>query len=179
MMGIKRWLGRALTIAMLLVALLAIGISVVAVSATHHGYRALTMQTGSMVPLIKPGDLVLVRRVAPETLQPGDIVSFAAPLGSGLLVTHRIISRDDSPAGPVFRTKGDRNDAADPWSFSYQASGWKVVRVLPGIGRLQALAQGTTGRLVATLGVFVVTLLLLWPAFAGPRPSGDTAKTSA
>ena len=60
----------------------------------------------------------------------GDVITYRPPPGAGPdgLVTHRIaaITRDERGAR-VFRTKGDANPAADPWTFTL--SGERQARV--------------------------------------------------
>ena len=50
----------------------------------------------------------------------GDVITYRPPAGSGPagLVTHRIVAITTDEAGRrTFRTKGDANDVADPWTF--------------------------------------------------------------
>ena len=50
-------------------------------------------------------------------LRKGDVITYVPP-GNVEPVTHRLISRKDGKkGGPVFRTKGDNNDVADPRKF--------------------------------------------------------------
>jgi signal peptidase I len=64
----------------------------------------LPVLTDSMTPLIKPGDMVRVARVAPQKVRFGDIVVFRR--GSELIV-HRVLKRQHTPDGIVFSEKGD------------------------------------------------------------------------
>src|SRR5512140_2461685 len=70
--------------------------------------------SGSMEPLIRAGDDVLVRAVPLERLRPGDILLVDAGVAEGAaFVVHRL--RALRPDG-VFVTYGDRNLAPDrPW----------------------------------------------------------------
>jgi signal peptidase I len=56
-------------------------------------------------------------------LRVGDVITYIPPAGAGPrhLVTHRIHSVDRDGSGrPVFRTKGDANRVADPWTFTLE-----------------------------------------------------------
>ncbi len=64
------------------------------------GLRLVYVKSGSMIPTLFPGDLVLVQR--PSRLRPGDIVVFRTDDG---LVIHRLMGVRDGTA----YTKGDAN----------------------------------------------------------------------
>jgi len=96
--------------------------------------------TGSMAPLVQPGDELVIRAATPETLRPGDLVLFDA---GGLFVAHRL--RVVLPDGRLL-TQGDRNIAADrPWPGSALigvavavARGEQVLDLTAGPGRARA-----------------------------------------
>lgn len=82
------------------------------------GFRTYAITGGSMEGTISRGALIVDRIVPVSALQVGDIITFRPP-GEGELVTHRIVSIDTKTAAqPLFRTKGDANESADPWSFT-------------------------------------------------------------
>lgn len=85
------------------------------------GYQTSTMLTGSMFPLINPGDVVVsVPRPAAE-LKTGDVITYGIPVEDHRVETHRVIEVDRSAGGTVtVRTKGDANPAADPWTATLQ-----------------------------------------------------------
>lgn len=85
------------------------------------GYQTSTMLTGSMSPLINPGDVVVsVARPAAE-LKTGDVITYGIPVEDHRVETHRVIEVDRSAGGIVtVRTKGDANPAADPWTATLQ-----------------------------------------------------------
>jgi signal peptidase I len=142
--------------------------SVLAISAANHGgYQVLGMKTGSMRPAIEPGDLVVAERVASADIRTGDVITFRAPTGSHAPYTHRVIGIQYGARGPELLTQGDANAAPDRWTVRYLAEGWRVVRVIPRAGLVVAYAQSPTGRRIVAASVFVLTLALLWPVFAG------------
>ncbi|WP_318249312.1 signal peptidase I [Geoglobus acetivorans] len=79
---------------------------------------ALIVLSGSMVPVIYPGDIVLVFEKNPEELSVGDIITFRSPDGrENVLITHRIINITKEDDGSlVFRTKGDAVEEPDPFT---------------------------------------------------------------
>lgn len=76
------------------------------------GRSLLTVVTGSMEPSLHTGDYIYVKKVPPDELEVGDVITFRSEEGdvSGKLVTHRII--EITPEGD-FVTKGDANTIAD------------------------------------------------------------------
>ena len=159
-----------------LVCVLGIG-SLLGVSlANRAGYQMLGMKTGSMRPVINPGDLVIARAVRPTDIRNGDVITFRAPLGSHAPYTHRVVRVISGPDGPQFITKGDANATPDVWKVHYTAEGWRISHVLQHGGLLMAFEQSVPGRRVLALAVFITTVALLWPVFAGrPRTSDPAA----
>src|SRR4051812_44537687 len=77
------------------------------------GRQALLVYGGSMEPTIPVGSIVVLDKVSPEDLRPGDIITFARATNPNVQITHRVIAVDDGPAGLQLRTKGDANETAD------------------------------------------------------------------
>jgi signal peptidase I len=152
--------------------------SVLAISmANRAGYQVLGMKTGSMRPAINPGDLVIARRVQPTDIRNGDVISFRAPLGSHAPYTHRVVRILYRADGPEFITQGDANARPDVWTVHYATDGWRVVHVLRHAGRFLAVEQSVTGRRLIAASVFIVTIALMWPVFAGHRRAAGPAPT--
>lgn len=88
--------------------------------------------TGSMEPLIKPGDIVLVQKIAGEEAQVGDIIQFYEPERE-LNITHRVIEVNQEGT-PCLFTKGDNNSFADSDPVSMAQVKGKVIKVIPKAG---------------------------------------------
>jgi len=73
------------------------------------GWKPYLVTTGSMVPAMNPGDLVITESIEPgEAFNPPTIITFRDP-GRGL-VTHRVVKAERVPGGEVrYTTKGDAN----------------------------------------------------------------------
>ncbi|MBB6404782.1 signal peptidase I [Arthrobacter sp. AZCC_0090] len=81
------------------------------------GYQTSTMLTGSMSPLINPGDVVVTVPVPVQDLRVGDIITYHIPVDDQRVETHRIIDLAVNSEGTAtVRTKGDANNGADPWT---------------------------------------------------------------
>jgi signal peptidase len=90
--------------------------------------------TGSMEPVIYPGDVILIEKVHNndvEKLAIGDIIQFRV---ENFMVSHRIIEVIEGEQGVYYRTKGDNNNAPDSQPVLPQNIKGRVVRVVPKIG---------------------------------------------
>ncbi|HWM11994.1 MAG TPA: signal peptidase I [Solirubrobacteraceae bacterium] len=81
------------------------------------GWERYVIVSGSMTGSYDRGSLVLAEVVPVGELAVGDVITYLPPAGDHL-VTHRIASIGrDATGARVFRTKGDANQVADPWTF--------------------------------------------------------------
>jgi signal peptidase len=92
--------------------------------------------TGSMEPLIYPGDIVMIKKIKTEEevykLKEGDIINFKM---GNITITHRIAKIESDEAGNLsFITKGDNNDAQDPWVVPPNDLKGTIEKVVPKIG---------------------------------------------
>lgn len=130
------------------------------------GLERYVITGASMSGTFERGALVFERPVDVADLEVGDIITYLPPQDSGVteLVTHRILSiteNAEAQGGRVFRTQGDANAAADPWTFTLAAPvqpvvvgwvpavGWALIALsIPGI---RMLAIGVPAALIALL----------------------------
>jgi signal peptidase len=89
------------------------------------GWKALSVQTGSMRPAINPGDVVFVKSVPKSHLAVGDVVTYINPANKQQTITHRITAIQ----GEKFTLKGDANKTADPVVFSHYILGKQAYRL--------------------------------------------------
>ncbi|WP_336662798.1 signal peptidase I [Leucobacter sp. USHLN154] len=131
------------------------------------GGTTLTVVTGSMQPAINPGDVVAVIPTDPDDLNDGDVVTFQPESDDPALITHRIISIDNTQSEPTFITRGDANTADDPEIVADQIQG-RVMYTIPYLGWATTLAGPAMPVLV---GIAAVLLLGVgaYAAFAPPR----------
>ena len=159
---IAPWLVRGL------IGLAVVTFAVLAVGPHLFGYRTMTMLTASMAPEINPGDVTIVTPIAISEVTEGMVITYHRPIEDRSLVTHRVISVETAPDGSVtVQTKGDANDAADPWTATLEGdTAYQVRAVVPELGHLiqalrapvvtQALLYGAPALLVGWL------LLTIW-----------------
>jgi signal peptidase len=80
------------------------------------GYQTSTMLTGSMAPLINPGDVVVTVPVPVKDIRVGDIITYHIPVEDQRVETHRITEITTTATGQTaVQTKGDANNGKDPW----------------------------------------------------------------
>lgn len=164
---------RALVVAV--VVLLVLGLALLRVA----DWRPLVVLTGSMEPAIAPGDIVLADAAPARRARVGDVVTFAAPDGSGRTITHRVRAIGPDPGRPdrlAVRTQGDANPAGERWSIERDGSLRIARATLPGTPALRGVLAGgaTRGTIVGVVALLVLAVLLreIWrPAAQSlPRP---------
>ena len=137
------------------------------------GYRTMTMLTGSMAPGIEPGDVTVATPIDVTDVTEGMVITYHQPIGEHALITHRVIAVDTALDGTVtVQTKGDANDAPDPWTATLTGdTAYQVQAVIPELGHLiQALRTPVVAQ-VLTYGA--PTLLVGWILLTIWRPTRD------
>ena len=142
------------------------------------GWQRYAIVSGSMTGTYDRGTLVLDEVVPVADLKVGDVITYLPPSGAGPdhLITHRIawIGKDQTGAR-IFRTKGDANQVADPWTFCLSQPTQARVRVgVPYVGRvLWALSRQDVRMIIIALPALLIalsTLIALW------RQLGEAAR---
>jgi signal peptidase I len=141
--GMIRRAGRLASGAALAIAVLA---AMAALAPALWGWQRYAIVSGSMTGTYDQGSLVLAEVVPVADLRVGDVITYEPPAGAGPehLITHRIAWMGRDGAGRrVFRTKGDANPVADPWTFTLDRPEQARVRLgVPFAGyALMALAE--------------------------------------
>ncbi len=119
------------------------------------GFQGYAVLSGSMEPDIPVGSIVYDKEVEPEELEVGDVITYQ--LSDNTLVTHRIISIDESAKEMI--TKGDANDVEDGAPVSYSNVVGKMSFSIPLIGYITIYGKTKLG-IAAVCGVIVVLLLV-------------------
>jgi signal peptidase I len=129
------------------------------------GLQRYVITGGSMTGTIPKGAVIYSRITPVGQLKVGDIVTFTPP-GMPSAVTHRIIAVEAGPDGsPAFRTKGDFNDAADPWNpvTLNEPQQARYAFQVPVLGyALAALSVRTVRIALIGLPAVLIALSLLW-----------------
>lgn len=99
-----------------------------------YPFQAFYVRTGSMVPAIPVGALVIATRAPASELGTGDVIVFERPGSAGTKVVHRIVAVEETESGRAFVTKGDANDGPDGWRIPATGSGWRAASSMPRAG---------------------------------------------
>ena len=127
------------------------------------GLQRYVITGGSMTGTIAKGSLVYARLTPVPDLRQGDIITFTPPDSSGP-VTHRILSIKLQGGKRVFQTKGDFNEASDPWTITFpQPEQARYVFHIPYAGYVLALLSLRLVRMLAIgLPALLIGISLLW-----------------
>lgn len=138
------------------------------------GYRVFNIVSGSMEPVYRVGDLIYVQEVDPNTVQPGDVITFV--LNEDLVVaTHRVVRIDAEKQR--FYTKGDANETEDGGSVHFKNMIGVPKFKIPGLGYVADFIQKAPGLYITIAAVAVLLLLAFLPDLARkkPLPKADPA----
>ena len=130
------------------------------------GYRVFNVISGSMEPAYSVGDLIYVKDVEPETIQPGTPITFV--LNEDLVVaTHRVVEVDAE--NRRFYTKGDANEVADAAPVHFNNVIGVPVFSIPLLGYVSSFIQNPPGMYIA-IGVGVVLIVAVFlPDMVGKK----------
>ena len=168
-----RFLWRLATRLLLLAAVLSF--LVVALGPRVLGYRTATMLTGSMSPMINPGDVIVSTPKPASEVKVGDVVTYYIPVEDHRVETHRVVKvTKDANGRLAIVTKGDANAKADPWVATLEGDTvWETRAVVPHAGSVIRVLREPfvqTYVLWGALGLLmVVALRRIW----SPSPAFD------
>ena len=116
-------------------------------------YGAYVIVSGSMEPLIKVRDAVIIKRASIDNIKIGDVVTYRStdPAFNGILVTHRVVSIDEKNGEKIFITKGDHNETIDRTPVSFNQIQGKVVMRVPKIGYIKYFLVEYYGWIIAVV----------------------------
>jgi signal peptidase len=121
-----------------LLSLVVISALYVAPSIITGSTKFLIVLSGSMDPVMRVGDVVVITHVEPEDVSVGDIIAYKDPSGrENVIITHRVeevIEDEDDTLS--FKTKGDANEDIDQYVVSKGDIVGKAVFLIPFIGYL-------------------------------------------
>ena len=102
------------------------------------GYMPFSIQTQSMEPTIKAGDVVIGKEVDFNTLKEGDIITYWTTVDEQkILNTHRITKIISNGKGsvPSFKTKGENNQIEDEYTVAAADIVAKYNSKISGLGK--------------------------------------------
>lgn len=87
--------------------------------------------TGSMEPMIMPGDVIILKKIDPSDVQIGDVITFRR---DNILITHRVVDTIETDNTTLYVTKGDNNSSNDSNPVKPENIKGKLMTVIPKIG---------------------------------------------
>lgn len=123
----------------------------------------MVVSSGSMVPTLNVGDIIVVRGVPPEQIQVGTIIIFHSPRNYDMPIVHRVVGVLVEGNGQrYFQTRGDSNPVADNWAPlpgvpQDHLIGTLLVRI-PYVGLISLRLRGPTG---ITLIILLIAAILV------------------
>ncbi|MBN1374079.1 signal peptidase I [Candidatus Dojkabacteria bacterium] len=121
------------------------------------GVKIYAVESESMLPTIKKGDLVIIDEV--YTYHKDDIITYTDPNDENQTITHRIINIFQKTSGDeTFVTKGDNNEIQDPFQVTKEMIQGKVIKIIPAIGNWALFSRSVIG--IILLLIIPATMLL-------------------
>ena len=126
--------------------------------ALHTESPLMVVSSGSMVPVLNVGDIIVVRGVDPQTVTVGTIIIFHSPYEYDMPIVHRVIAVFNDGGTLFFETKGDHNDVQDGWRVPAENLMGVYVMKVPYIGLISLELRGPLG---ITLIILLIALIIL------------------
>jgi signal peptidase len=123
-----------------------------------QGGAALNVLTGSMTPTIPAGSIVVVTPTAPDTIKPGDVITYQMAPGVAEYVTHRVVRVQRKTQPMSFITKGDANPGIDD-PVPFGAVRGKVTFNMPYVGTASEFVRTRAG--LTAIAVIPALLLVI------------------
>lgn len=162
--GIKKVFGVISTVLVVVVVIFA----VLLVGVRLIGLQVFTVLSGSMEPAYGTGSLIYVKKVDPEDIKTGDVITFM--LDADTVATHRVIEvipDEEDPEVIRFRTKGDANDSPDGGAVHCKNVIGEPVMCIPYLGYVANYIQNPPGMYIAiAVGALLLLLVFLPDVFS-------------
>ena len=124
------------------------------------GWNMFSIDSPSMSPKYPVDALVVVRKIDPEKIQSGDVITFVLN-EEGTLATHRVMRVNS--ADETFTTKGDANNSEDAMPVQWGNTIGKVALGIPWLGKPLRITTAEENRplVIAALAI-LFALSLVW-----------------
>jgi len=152
-------------------------------------YPLLTVASGSMVPTLNIGDLILVQGVTNASVlnaapkPDGDIIVFRSPRQEGELIVHRAVDKEFHEGLWYFGTQGDANFGEDRWfpsvvpeedvfdgMISERLLIGKVIGKVPYIGYIPLYIRTREGIIIVVVLILIIVFAEYLPVLSRKKP---------
>ena len=125
------------------------------------GYKLFTVQSGSMEPAIKVGNVVIIQ--PKENYKEEDIITFKKEnernvVNPRMTTTHRVIEIKQEDNKTLYTTKGDANNSADSTPVDKDLVLGKVSLAIPFLGYPISFAKTQTGLIILIIVPAVIII---------------------
>ncbi|MFS0821460.1 signal peptidase I [Bacillus sp. 1P02SD] len=121
------------------------------------GYKIMTVLSGSMDPLLEPGDIIFVNVIDRYQVKVNDVITYQK--GQQTFVTHRVVDIVTNGGDRSFQTKGDANNINDQELVSPNQLVGTLKYHIPKVGYVTNVFNSTWG-LFLIGGVILVFFLI-------------------
>lgn len=122
----------------------------------HSDSPLMVVSSGSMIPTLNVGDIIIVRGVDPHDVTVGTIIIFHSPYEYDMPIVHRVIAVLNSGDQLSFETKGDNNEVQDGWRVPAANLIGAYVMKIPYVGLLSLELRGPLGIILIILLVALI-----------------------
>lgn len=125
------------------------------------GYRTYVIASNSMYPILKYGDVVLVKEVDFNSIKKGDVITYYGKEGEvkDKIITHEVIDILTENETTVLKTKGKANTGIDPYVYQDQVYGKFTYRFIV-ISFLSKIIRDKIGFVICILVPFSILFIL-------------------
>ena len=153
-------------------------------------YPVLAVASGSMVPALHQGDLIMVQGVSNvcdivvggnDTTPPGDIIVFHSPTSRNDLIVHRAIEKELRDGECHFKTQGDHNNSEDRWTVSEEHVVGRVIGRVSSIGYIPLFLREflwTPVGMILIVALLLVFLFFDYIPFIGKKDDLDASQST-
>jgi len=100
----------------------------------YYGNDILVVTSTSMLPVLKPNDLIIVEPATVDQIKVGDIITFDSHMEDWGIIAHRAIEVTDHDGEIQIGTKGDNVEHSDGWHVTENDLIGRVIDVIPMLG---------------------------------------------
>jgi signal peptidase I len=123
----------------------------------YSGNMIMVVTSDSMLPVLKPYDMIVVEKVGIDKVSAGDIIAFDSHIEGIGIVAHRAIEVFNDNGAVGISTKGDNVETPDGWVVHDEDFIGKVVNVVPTMGAF--LIEPVRYGIVAIIVITAISLL--------------------
>lgn len=131
----------------------------------------MVVSSGSMVPTLNVGDIIIVRGVDPHAVSVGTIIIFHSPYEYDIPIVHRVVAVHNDGGSVTFETKGDHNGIQDGWRVPAQNLIGAYVAKIPYVGLISLELRGPLGVVLIILLVALI-IAVEYRESKSSRPKG-------